>query len=336
MCFGRDPWPSQGGAVTAVVVTSENSADFYAQRLGIAQPEPDTPTEPADKAKTVEGAVESAANESRESPEPEATEQLDKVSDPVAKQKLNLRFSELTEKRKLAEADAAKARDEAQAARERAELAERQAAELRTKYEQPKVEGPGAKPERVQFVSDEEHEKALVDWAGEKAVHERDQRDRAAKMEQQWTERQAAVRAEIPDYDAAIAASANLMVSNEVRDAIVSSEQGPKILHYLATNPAFVTELARDGVNSALRKIGRLEAKFEGAKPASAEPARTEVKTEAAKPAAAATEISRAPAPITPLKTVSDGTGGTQVDSKGNFVGTYADWKAARKAGKIK
>ena len=319
--------------MTAVVVTSENLAEFNAERLGVAKPEP--AAAPAGE-KPVEGepAVESASDADPATAGAEAGEQQGKTTESEAKPKVHLRFSELTEQRKQAEAEAAKARDEAKAARERAELAEREAQELRAKYEPPKPDELGPKPARAQFSTDEDFSLALEDWAGEKAIRERDAKEAAAKIERAWTERQTATKAELPDYDAVIAAGANLVVSNQVSDAILESDVGPKILYHLAKNPALVDELKRVSVTSALRKIGNLEAKLsaETPKPAAA----SETKVEPAKPAVAATEISRAPAPISPLKGGDTSTASSPIDSKGQFHGTYAEYKAARKAGLIK
>ncbi len=46
-------------------------------------------------------------------------------------------------------------------------------------------------------------------------------------------------------------------------------------------------------------------------------------------------EVSKAPAPITPLNGRNAGTG-VPIDDKGEFTGTPAEWRALRKAGKIK
>jgi hypothetical protein len=223
--------------LSAVVVTSENLAQFNAEHLGLVVPEP--AAAPVGEKPAGEPAVESASESEAGNAGAEAGEQQGKSTESEGKPKVHLRFSELTEQRKQAEADAAKARDDAKAARERAELAERQAAELRAKYEPPKPDELGPKPTRTQFTTDEDFSLALEDWAGEKAVRERDAKDAQAKIEQAWNTRQAATKAELADYDAVIAAGANLVVSNQVRDAIVESDVGPKILYHLAKNPAW-------------------------------------------------------------------------------------------------
>jgi len=113
-------------------------------------------------------------------------------------------------------------------------------------------------------------------------------------------------------------ASSDVVVSDQVRDAILDSDVGPKILYHLAENPEIATRISGLPLSSALREIGRLEARFEKT-------------AEAPKPAV---RKSNAPAPINPIR------GGSNVevpiDSNGNFNGTPQQWKELRKAGKIR
>lgn len=320
-----------------VVLTSENSGAFYAERLGIK------PVEPV-AAPTGEPAVESKEGEKpdaeAEKPAGDGSEkqQEQPSSDKAEKgQKVHLRFSELTEQRKAAEAKAAEAEAKATAAAEKAAeadrklaLAEQEARNLRQKYEPPKPDALGPKPKLEQFANAEEFSQALEEWTADRVTREREAKDLEVRVRREWTEREAKARAAIPTYAEDIAAGAELTVSNDVRDAIVESEVGPFMLHHLAKNPEVVSQLRDMSPRAAMRFIGRLEAKFEEA--AKAAPASTERK-EAPKPAADA-EISRAPAPIIPLKggsTIPD----SPVDSKGEFHGTYQEWKAARKAGRV-
>ena len=75
-----------------------------------------------------------------------------------------------------------------------------------------------------------------------------------------WQERESIAKASISDYDAVIAASADVPVSRHLGDAIMESEQGPQLVYHLAKNPALAAQL--NGM-SAMRvgiEIGRLEA----------------------------------------------------------------------------
>jgi hypothetical protein len=315
--------------LNAVVVTNENFTDTYAGKLGLTPPEPAA----AADTKAAEPAKESEAKPGAASVGSETDgEQDSQHPDPEKRQKLNLRFSELSKQRDTEKARADKAESEAKTAREARELAERQAAELRAKYEPPKPDELGPRPQRAQFVNDEEHAKALEEWATDKANRDRDQREANQRLAASWKEKQDALRAELPDFDAVLAKGANLEVSKEVREAILESEHGPAIVYHLSDNPEFVQALKAKTVTAALREIGKLEAtqpwKSKAVKPAPA-------KADAPKPDAAATEISRAPAPISPLKATAD-VPATPVDSDGEFHGTFQQWKEGRKKGTIK
>jgi len=76
-------------------------------------------------------------------------------------------------------------------------------------------------------------------------------------------------------------------------------------------------------VISALREIGKLEARFEKAETKSD---KTETKP---------VVRSKAPAPINPLR-ATGGSMDTTIGSDGEFHGTYSQWREARKAGKIR
>ncbi len=300
------------------VVTSENRAEFMEKKLDLAPA-----AKPKPEAKDAPKADDKKAD-AKPAAEPKQEGEGDKDEKKGGQHGINERFSKLTEQRKAAEATAATER----AAREKAEA---EAAELRAKLT-PKH--PDAdEPQRAQFNNDEEYLKSLTDYRVEKALESRDQkaakaREEAAQTERlkSWRDRVAATQKEVPDYQARIEAS-TVMVSDQVREAILESEVGPKILLHLADNPEEAASIAKLTIGGALKAIGRLEAKLEA-------PAKTGTVTEeGGKPAKV--EISQAPAPISPLK----GNGAAveePVNSKGEFVGDYQTWKRLRKEGKIK
>jgi hypothetical protein len=122
----------------------------------------------------------------------------------------------------------------------------------------------------------------------------------------------------MPDFEAMVS-SADVTVSNEVRDAIFESDVGPRILYHLAENPDFAQKLQGMTLTAALRTIGKLEAQYE----------KTEPQT---KPAVGK---SKAPVPINPIKSAANGRD-VALTSDGQFHGSYQAWKAARLAGKIR
>lgn len=296
----------------ANVLTSENAADFYAQKLGLAV---ETPTEAVEQTEPV---VEEEKQSEPEPAEKEATGTEERKPNP----KLERRFSEITKQREAA-------REEARKEREAREALEARLKELESKVNPaptPQVD-VDAEPQPTQFEDAFEYAKALAEWSAEKALRERDaeeakrkQQEAEAAKHKAWAEKVAKAKTELPDFEDMVASS-DVAVSNEVRDAILESDVGPQVLYHLAENPDFAQKLSEMSTIKALREIGKLEAKLEKSE------AKPEVKTVAAK--------SNAPEPISPLKATSAATD-VQVNSDGQFHGTYAQWKAARKAGKIR
>jgi len=295
--------PKQAGSI----VTSENLAEFNADKLGLASEE--SPT-----AATVEETpVEPAADKGQSEPklaDDEATGTEEKKQNP----KLEKRFSELTKQRKEAEA--------------RAEEAERRLAAIEGKQAQPAQAQPEStqKPTPDNYRDAFEYAEALSQWSAEQALLKREQEVKQKEFEvqkqkviQTWQQKLEATIAELPDYEDMVASS-NVKVNDTVRDAILESDVGPRILYELASDDDIAEKLSTMSTASALKLIGKLEAKFEKTE----EPVKAEKKTVAAK--------SKAPEPIRPLRS----TGGVaEVSMDGNDM-SYQQWKAARQAGKIR
>lgn len=302
------------------VVTSANADEFYANRLGLAE---EAPVEAVVEEKIAEPAEE--ANDQSEQP----TEETETKATEEKKQnpKLEKRFSELTKQREEARKEAAKER-------EAREALENRLKELEEKVSPKPVEQENVKPQPSQFNDAFEYAEALAEWSAEQAILNREKAEAERKEQEQrqsviksWNERLETVKADLPDYDEMIASASDITVSDAIRDAMLESEQGPRILYHLAENPELAEKLNSMSQVSALREIGKLEAKFE----ANATP--KEAKTEAeTKPFIAR---SKAPAPITPIKT-SSAVADVGVTADGEFHGTYQQWRESRKAGKIR
>jgi hypothetical protein len=120
------------------------------------------------------------------------------------------------------------------------------------------------------------------------------------------------------------------MVSNEVREAILESEVGPKILHHLAKNPDVVTELKAKSVPGRFSssddwtRNSRKRSPRQGRR----KPTRRNPLPPLRKSPERRHRSLPSAAPVPPSDRVRD--------SSGVFHGSYADWKAQRKAGKIK
>jgi hypothetical protein len=293
--------------VTTTVVTSENLAEFNAKRMGLAD---STPSEAALSAEPQQ--VDNGQSEPVEASE-EATTTEDRKRNP----KLEIRFEKITKQRE-------EAREEARKEREQRESLEAKVKELESRNQPQKVE-VAEEPRPEQFTDMYEYAKALTDYKVDQRLSEEKQKVEQAKVEAQrqevintWAKRVQSAKSEMPDFEDMVG-SADVVVSNEVRDAIFESDVGPRILYHLAENPEIAEKLQGMTVTSALRTIGKLEAQFEKAEP--------QTKAVVGK--------SKAPAPINPIRSAANGRD-VNLTSDGNFHGSYQAWKAARLAGRIR
>jgi len=321
-----EPITSENGVTT---VTSQNLQRYTDEKLGIKRP---TPEEQAAAELNAIEAAKAAEEAAKKAAEEDVTHDVPEVPKDK-KGKLNERFKELTDKRKEAEAKlqaeadrAAKFEAEAKALKEERERLAQEAEELRKKYEPPKpVYEEEPKPE--QFSDINEYSKAVKDWTAEQtrkeiaAQTEKTQREEAEKRRvSSYQERAAVFEAETPDFKEAIDGT-KIMLPNEILAEILDSEVGPQVAYHLAKNEVEAEALAKLPLSKAIKEIGKLEARFSvESKPQ---------KKDETKP------VSKAPAPISPL-TGGVSTGSSMMDSKGEFVGTYEDWKRLRSEGKIK
>jgi len=291
------------------VLTSENAAEFYADRLGLA--ESDLVSEAGDESEPDSDEKQSEPKEA----EKEANQEGERKQNP----KLEKRFSEITKQRE-------EARKEAQQERQaRVQLEQRLVAMQQQRQPQQAVQF-NAEPQPSQFADAFEYAKALAEFSTEKALAERDRQVAMARQQeaqhqiiQSWAQKVQTAKAELPDFDELVAAS-DVVVNNAVRDAILESDVGPKILYHLAENNDLAKKIASLNPNAALREIGRLEARFE-AKPDSKQ--------------TAPLVRSKAPAPIQPIRG-GQGQADVPLSTNGEWHGTFQAWKAARKAGKIR
>jgi len=292
------------------VLTSENAAEFYANRLGLAESLAET--------EAVEETPEPVAEEEQSEPK-EAEKEANQEGERKQNPKLEKRFSEITKQRE-------EARQEAQRERQaRVDLEQRLAA-LEQQRQPQQVSFVDQEPQPSQFADAFEYAKALAEFSTEKALAERDrqvaqarEQEAQQKIIQSWAQKVQDAKAELPDFDDLVASS-DVVVNNAVRDAILESDVGPRILYHLAENNDLAKKIASLSPNAALREIGRLEAKFE---------AKPETKQ------TAPVVRSKAPAPIQPIRG-GQGQPDVPLSANGEWHGSYQAWKLARKAGKIR
>jgi len=289
------------------VLTSENAADFYSNRLGLAD---NSQTPEAETSEPVEEAEQSEPSEEKEAKPTEERKQ---------NPKLEKRFSEITKQRE-------QARQEAQQEREARQKLEAEIAAIRQQQQPQQAKNADEKPQPSQFTDAFEYAEALADWSAEQALVRRDKEDlqrRADEAQQKvissWANKVAAAKAEIPDFDDMVASS-GVAVSDPIRDAILESDVGPQILYHLAKEDDLAKKIASMSPYAALREIGKLEAKFE-----------KQPETKASNPVGK----SKAPPPISPIRNAGNANN-VEIGSDGQFHGSYQAWKTARKAGRIR
>lgn len=283
------------------VLTSENSGEFYANKLGLA----DEPTTEAIVP------VETQTSEPEAKDEPKATEEQ-------KPNKLEKRFSDITKQRE-------QARQEAERERTRASELEARLKELESQL-QPKQVDDG-KPRPEQYSDAFEYNEALTEYKINQRMEQKEREAEQARLQEQkliqaktFAERELAVRAELPDYDDMIASS-DVMISDQVKDAILESDIGPKIIYHLAENPEIAEKINKMSLVNALKEVGKIEARLE--------------KVPESKAEVKAVEVSKAPRPISPLKSMS-ASGEVPMDSNGNFNGSFRQFREMRKQGKIR
>ena len=109
--------------------------------------------------------------------------------------------------------------------------------------------------------------------------------ERQKEIDRDFYSRVAKVQSEkLPDYDEVIR-SASINLSNEVLQAIKESEVGPEVAYHLAKNPEVITKINQMSLPSAVREIGKIEAKL-----TTVEPVKKQTK-----------QVSQAPEPIKPV-----------------------------------
>jgi len=293
------------------VVTSETAHTFYAERLGLADEPIDVEFESVKK--------ESDKTKGNKQSEPEAeaeanTEQtIEKRSD-----KLNKRFDKVTQRAKDAEARSVELENRLKEYEAKA-----------TPQQEPVRATIEGKPQASQFNDAFEYAEALAEWSAENALKQRDAEEvqRKAKKAQDkvlnnWNEKIAKAKNTLPDFDKMVQSSTTV-VSNEIRDSILESDVGPQLLYFLASDENFAKKLTEMPLVKALREIGKLEARFEQEDKPKAKVAKESVSR------------STAPSPIRPLNGGKIGND-VLIDTNGEFQGSYAQWKAARQANKIR
>lgn len=219
---------------------------------------------------------------------------------------------------------------ERKAAVERAEALQRELDALKGTKSVPGTaasEGDEPKPEDFKTVG--EYAKALTKWevaqsrkAESTETAKQTQKQQIEAVQQQFAQRVADTAKTIPDYHEIVEA-ADWEVPHHIQAYIVDSENGARLGYELAKNRSDFDRIAKLSPIRAIAELGKLEDKL-FAKKADVVPDKGA--------AAASTQVSRAPAPITPLEGKS--TTVAKDPSQMSFAELRAHRQAERAAGK--
>jgi hypothetical protein len=150
-------------------------------------------------------------------------------------------------------------------------------------------------PKMSAFKTVGDYARALIEYKAEKAAKtgeakadQTKQQEHANQVVGEFVKRQDDFRKATPDYDDVIG-DTDLVLHNVGMQYLIESDVGPQLGYHLAKNPDEVTRLNKLSPTRLLAELGKLETKLE--KPAAPKTA----------DAGATKEVSKAPAPISPL-----------------------------------
>lgn len=302
-------------ADSIVVVTGETMEAFTEARGSGSEFKSSDAPKPAPQASAEEGGkVDEHAEAVEEGADPGAVKPEKKLSKWQIEN--NERFSKLTAERN--------------AAAERATAAERAATELRTKYEPPAAI-PESEPDPTKYTDAKLYAEDYSNWKdGQRRMSEaaEAQRREGLAVQQRFEKDRDAFKATVPDWDARAALKANVQMHGEVISAIMESDHPAQIFYEMTPEDCDrINKLPT--MRARLREITRMEAKISkgGAEAAPAAVAAKAAPIEEA-------EVSRAPAPINPIKAVHQEPS-NKVDKDGIFTGSQDEYEKFRREGKI-
>lgn len=180
---------------------------------------------------------------------------------------------------------------------------------LRTKPIETKVEAPAEvkEPQPEDFDTVADYLKAVRQYDREELKREltgeiekretaKVQQSEKKTIEQKWSARLAEARTKFEDFDEVIADAqeSNIPVSQAMSDVLMHSDIGAEMLYELAKDHELAAKIARMSPLEAAKALGKIEARIESSKP--------KEQAEADEPAKPPAPVTKAPAPVTPVK----------------------------------
>lgn len=161
-----------------------------------------------------------------------------------------------------------------------------------------------AKPVKESFQNYDEYVEALTDWKADTKVQaalegvnsrieKRESQQTAAQIQQNraknWTERSAATREILTDFDDVLAAAEGATIDAHVAELLEDSPHGPALAYKLAKDPALLEKLNKLSASAAAKEFGKMEAVFDGAQTNAPAPGPASNASKAPKPPTART-----------------------------------------------
>lgn len=166
------------------------------------------------------------------------------------------------------------------------------------------VEG-APKPTPASFETYDEYVEALTDWKVEQTINKQSsakaQQTESMVREANWAAKLEEARQTLPDY-AEVVGSSEVNIAPHVADALFDSDQGPALAYHMAQHPDLADRLNKLSPVKAAIELGRLEAALS---------------TPVAKP------TTKAPAPVTPIRSAPT----RQVDPAKLSMDEYIEWR---------
>lgn len=173
-------------------------------------------------------------------------------------------------------------------------MAEAKALRMIMEQSQPKPE-TSDKPTRAQYADDDAFVEALTDWKldqREKTVAQTRDQETQSQRAAEWNKRADMARSEYPDFDDAIEEAQDVPLHRAASRAIIESDVSADMQYYLAKHPEEAAATVKMSPEGAARHIGRIEAAVIAEKATRAS-RKADLK-----------KVSKAPAPIVPVKPV--------------------------------
>lgn len=176
---------------------------------------------------------------------------------------------------------------------------------------QPAVQPAADKPQLSQFNNDyEAYTEALTDWKLSQMLAQRQAEEQQRKVAQTYQQRIDEFVKTTPDFAEVMADANDVVAADEILQAVVDSEIGPKIAYYLAKNPEVVERINAMPAHRRLIEMGKLEDRLTSesqAKPASAPQKQPSRAPAPVKPASggAPVVIQKAPHEMTPQEYIA-------------------------------